>query len=288
MYLLQPLTLGPGCADILQNTQNRTLLSAGLWGLWGIGFLATLIPCSLTLTAIRILGPATGALSAWISLTTDNFLNSLGGLIGGFTLLVLTLLPVIADAYVDGASYGNERRFLLRSPAPVVLMLAPLAWILTLLGALSGPVLLSQGNTPAAIASFTIGLPIAAVCSRAIHHLHRRWLVLVPTGLVLHDHLALTDPTLIIRSGLASIGPATIDSDGYDLTHGAHGLAIEIRSNEPYNLKLNSRKHNYQVVTTSAFLCTPVRPNAVMSEARRRKLPILHIAKPPPRTSSPS
>jgi len=288
VWLLQPLTLGPGCADILQHTQSRTFLSIGLWGLWGFGFLATLIPCPLTLTTIRISGPVVGVLSVWSSLATDNFQNSLVGLIGGLALLVLALWPAVADAYVDGASYGNERRFLLRAPASITLILAPLAWLFTLIGTLSGPALLAQGSTTPAIVSFTLGLPIAAACSRAIHHLHRRWVVLVPTGLVLHDHLALADPTLITRKALMSIGPAAINSDGHDLTHGAHGLAIEVRSHEPYDLRLNNRKYNHQVITTSAFLCTPVCPNAFLSEANRRKLPVRHPAKPPPRTSSPS
>ena len=44
----------------------------------------------------------------------------------------------VGDWYVDGSSYGDERRFALRPPAALVMVAVPLAWILTVAPLLAG------------------------------------------------------------------------------------------------------------------------------------------------------
>ncbi len=273
VWLVQPVTLGPALADGFHDLDGHTFLSVSAWVLWGLGLLATLVPRPLTLTTIRIGGPAAAALSVWTATTVDDTALVAVALGGAFVLGVLSHWPAIADTCVDGASYGDEKRFLLRAPGPVVLALGPLAWALTVAGVVVGPLLLASGDSAVGSAACVAGLPIAAASARALHHLHRRWIVLVPAGFVLHDHLALADPTLLPRDALASVGPASADTDAHDLTQAARGMALEVRCREPHDLRPASRDGSAEVVVTEAFLCAPARPDAVLAEAKRRRLP---------------
>ncbi|MEE3251720.1 MAG: hypothetical protein VX268_05670 [Actinomycetota bacterium] len=273
VWLVQPVTLGPALADGFHDLDGHTFLSASAWVLWGLGLLATLVPRPVTLTAIRIGGPAAAALSVWTATTVDDAALVAVALGGAFVLGVLSHWPAVADTYVDGASYGDEKRFLLRAPGPVVLALGPLAWALTVAGVVVGPLLLASGDSAVGSAACVAGLPIAAASARALHHLHRRWIVLVPAGFVLHDHLALADPTLLPRDALTSVGPASADTDAHDLTQAARGLLLEVRCLEPHDLRPASRDGSAEVVVTEAILCAPARPDAVLAEAKRRRLP---------------
>ena len=273
VWLVQPVTLGPALADGFHDLDGHTFLSVSAWVLWGLGLLATLVPRPLTLTTIRIGGPAAAALSVWTATTVDDTALVAVALGGAFVLGVLSHWPAVADTCVAGASYGDEKRFLLRAPGPVVLALGPLAWALTVAGVVVGPLLLASGDSAVGSAACVAGLPIAAASARALHHLHRRWIVLVPAGFVLHDHLALADPTLLPRDALASVGPASADTDAHDLTQAARGMALEVRCREPHDLRPASRDGSAEVVVTEAFLCAPARPDAVLAEAKRRRLP---------------
>jgi hypothetical protein len=273
VWLVQPVTLGPALADGFHDLDGHTFLSVSAWVLWGLGLLATLVPRPVTLTTIRIGGPAAAALSVWTATTVDDTVLVAVALGGAFVLGVLSHWPAVADTCVDGASYGDEKRFLLRAPGPVVLALGPLAWALTVAGVVVGPLLLASGDSAVGSAACVAGLPIAAASARALHHLHRRWIVLVPAGFVLHDHLALADPTLLPRDALTSVGPASADTDAHDLTQAARGMALEVRCREPHDLRPASRDGSAEVVVTEAFLCAPARPDAVLAEAKRRRLP---------------
>ena len=273
VWLVQPVTLGPALADGFHDLDGHTFLSVSAWVLWGLGLLATLVPRPVTLTTIRIGGPAAAALFVWTATTVDDTALVAVALGGACGRGVLSHWPAVADTYVDGASYGDEKRFLLRAPGPVVLALGPLAWALTVAGVVVGPLLLASGDSAVGSAACVAGLPIAAASARALHHLHRRWIVLVPAGFVLHDHLALADPTLLPRDALTSVGPASADTDAHDLTQAARGMALEVRCREPHDLRPASRDGSAEVVVTEAILCAPARPDAVLAEAKRRRLP---------------
>ncbi|MBP91654.1 MAG: hypothetical protein CL436_03470, partial [Acidimicrobiaceae bacterium] len=201
-WLTLPLTLGPALADSLDSRAAglRTTTSVGLWALWSVGLLATLIPHPVTLTVVRIGGPATTAAAAWAAVTTDEPVGAVIAVAAGLLVGASALSAPVGDLFVDGASYGDERRFLLRGPGPVALLLGPLAWVMVVTGTITGPLLLADSRWIPGTAACIIGLPIAVLAVRATNQLTRRWVVLVPAGLVLHDHLALAEPTLLARS----------------------------------------------------------------------------------------
>ena len=124
-----------------------------------------------------------------------------------------------------------------------------------------------------------VGVPPAAVAIRALHRLSRRWIVLVPAGFVLHDHLALAEPTLLQRSGLLWIRAAPVDTDALDLSQQARGLALEVMCREPHDVLPAGRGRSsggraVEVRSIDAFLCSPVRPDVVLAAAAQRLLPV--------------
>ena len=112
----------------------------------------------------------------------------------------------------------------------------------------------------------------------ALHRLSRRWLVLVPAGLVVHDHLALADPVLLRRVDLRRVlGPAEAGTAALDLTLGAGGLAVEsgfAAADSSCRWPRTGRSRTVVATTGAAALVAPVRPGAFLRAAVDRRLPV--------------
>ena len=252
----------------------RSTASATLWVLWAVGLTATLVPLPLTLTALRLGGPAVAALAAWSAEATSDAVHAAFALAAAALVVLATFAAPVADRFVDGASYGDERRFLLRAPGPVALVLGPLATVVAIAGATVGPILLLESRWVAGGVVTGLGATLAAMAVRSLHRLARRWIVLVPAGFVLHDHLALAEPTLLQRAGLEHLGAASSNTRADDLTQHARGLAIEIRCRRPHDVLPAGARGEVEVRAIDAFLCSPARPDVVLAEAARRRLPV--------------
>ena len=275
-WVLLPLALGPAVAKALHDLSPgpRSTASIALWLLWAVGLTVTLVPLPATLTALRLGVPALAAVALWSAPSGTDAFRTTAGLAATTLVVAAAFSASTSDRFVDGASYGDERRFLLRTPGPVVLMLGPMATLAALAGLTIGPVLLLDARWVAGGLAVALGVPTTALAVRALHRLSRRWIVLVPAGLVLHDHLALAEPTLLQRAGLARIGPAAVDTDATDFTQQARGLALEVRCREPHDVLPAGRGRTTEVAAIEAFLCSPNRPDVVLDEAGRRRLPV--------------
>ena len=275
-WVVLPLALGPAVAEALHDLSPgpRSTASTALWLLWAVGLTVTLVPLPVTLTALRLGVPALAAVALWSAPAGTDAFRTTAGLAATTLVVAVAFSASTSDRFVDGASYGDERRFLLRTPGPVVLMLGPMATLAALAGLAIGPVLLLDARWVAGGLAVALGVPTTALAVRALHRLSRRWIVLVPAGLVLHDHLALAEPTLLQRAGLARIGPAAVDTDAADFTQQARGLALEVRCREPHDVLPAGRGRTTEVAAIEAFLCSPNRPDVVLGEAGRRRLPV--------------
>jgi hypothetical protein len=140
-------------------------------------------------------------------------------------------------------------------------------------GVTAGPLLLAARLWVPGAVVLVVG-PLAARWGvRVLHGLARRWLVFVPTGVVVHDPLTLVDPILLRRGVVTSFGPAPADTDAVDLTAGASGLALEARLSEPVSLlPVAPRRTPTELKGVTRILVTPSRPGRVVAEARRRRL----------------
>ena len=264
----------------------RWVVGVGAWALWALGAVVLAIPRTTSLTVARFVLPAglaTTVAAAVVTVTTDDATLGITTVVGITVAAVATVLSLsapFADRAVNGSSYGAERRFALR-PTAAMVTVAPLLWIIVAGAVAVGPLLVASGLVIPGIPAWAVGWPVAVIVVRRAHILARRWLVLVPAGVVVHDPLVLTDSLLVQRRTLTGLGPAPADTTARDLTGGAFGLALEIRVSEPTSFLTNAARREAGGSRTalgeqvSAVLVAPSRPGAVVREATARRLPTL-------------
>ena len=285
LWLTLPATAGPAIAGGLDGASGpvQVVVAVLAWTAWAIGLVAVLVPRSASLTAVRVLGPAALAATVWATIADGVGAASVLALAATAAVASIALLvPAVTDAFVDGSSYGSERRFALRTPAPLLLGPVELAWVAAVLGVVTGPVLLAAEVWIVGAIAIVVGPIVAVFATRSLHQLARRWVVFVPAGLVLHDPVVLTDPALFTKATIASLGPAPAEAavTATDLTAGALGLALELTVTDSASAKPRDGR-----TVSDRILFTPGRPGALLTEAGQRRLA---TTVPPPSTSSPS
>ncbi len=277
LWVSLPWSAGWLLGEALDGTSGTfaTVGGAGAWALWAVGLTALLVPHTASLTALRILAPGVLAAACWAAAVTGAGAAAALGLACGAVIAVGAFSPLVGDRFIDATSYGHERRLALRAPAVVLVgVLAP-TWVLTLGGLTSGPLLWAAGHWVLGPLVTVAGGLVAVAGMRALHSLAQRWLVYVPAGLVLHDRLALAEPTLFRRPVIAGLGPAPAGSDARDFTAGAGGLLFELRLTEP--VALTPARSGGTPEKVAALLVAPTRPTAVMAEARKRRIPTASV-----------
>lgn len=247
----------------------------GLWAGWAAGLVALLVARHQTLTAMRLL--VTAGLVAMVAAVAVGTRTSVadavavalaaGAVVGAFA-------PWVGEAWVDGSSYGPEQRHALRPPALLSYLIVPLTGSLVMAGAVAGPLLLAARQWIPGAVMLLIGWPIAAAGVRSLHQLARRWVVLVPAGLVIHDPFTMPEAQLVLRRMVSNFGPAPIDSEADDLTAGAPGLALQLDLHEPVDLLLRSGSRSTETRSSTSLLITPSRPRRLLDGARERRIPV--------------
>ncbi len=254
------------------------VVGVALAAAWTAVAVALLVPRSAGLTVVRLAVPAVAAATWWLVTTGGGSLQALdvAAAVATGVAAVVALSPRLADALVDGSSYGPERRIPLRTPVAMAAV-AVLLWVAIVAGAMAGPLLLAAGQVAGGAVAVVVGWAVAAAGGRSLHQLARRWLVLVPAGLVLHDPLTMPEPQLFLRQTMARLGPATAAEEGVvveDLTAGASGLVIELRLDETVELLVYDHGRSTTLRTVDAVQFTPARPAELLREAADRRLPV--------------
>jgi hypothetical protein len=275
---LLPLLLGPSLGDALGEHSLAVARTAGglAWTAWAGVLVAVVLPTTVSLTALRVATPAVLAVAGWAALADEQGATDALAVAGAALALVASFSPLTGDVFVDGSAYGHERRFALRVPPALVLGPIPLAAAGAVAGPIAGPLLLSARQWVAGAVVLAVGVPIAIVSVRALHGLARRWVVLVPAGLVLHDPHALAEAVLFPRRLIGRLGPAeaVAGTDRRDLSQGALGLALELELTEPVQLAPRRRDRRVQVEEARRVAFTPSRPGALLAEAAARRIPV--------------
>lgn len=273
-WAVLPFTAGPALGDALDPRSRAVQLvaSVALWAVWGAVLAATLVPHPISLTTVRCATPAgvAVAMAAAVYGYGSPLAVSTTALAMG-----LAFLPEIGTLFVNGPAYPNERRFLLRAPAPLLLGMLGVVWALAVAGPVAGLLLLAARQWVVGGLVLAAGAPLTVVLLRAVHGLSRRWLVFVPAGVVLHDPIALADPVLFRKQLIVSLGPADATTSALDLTQTAPGLALELALDEDVPvLRAKPGKRLGEAASPRALLFTPTRPGAVLQEAEERGLPV--------------
>jgi len=276
-WLLLPFTAGPALADGLAGRSHdvRWTVALLLWVGWTLTLVALLVPRTISLTVLRVLAPTALVATGWAALTGGRLGFGDVLAVGSAALAVAAAFsPLTGDVFVDGSSYGPERRMALRAPTALLLGPLPLTWLAAVAGASAGPLLLGAHRWAAGAAVIVVGAVIARFAVRSLHQLSRRWIVFVPAGMVLHDPLDQPEPTLFLRRSVRRLGPAHADTTALDLTRGAFGLALQLDLIEPIDMLVRRGRSGAEKVTVNALLFTPTRPGALLDEARSRRIPV--------------
>lgn len=276
LWLVLPFTAGPLLSAALQDAPGALGVggTVALWLGWAALLVASMVPRTETLTATRIVAPAAVAttLIAALSLLDGEvgFGVVVAGLVSAFAAALLAFRPQVSDAFVDGSSYGDERRFLLRTPGAALLGPLQLVWAAIVAGATLGPAFLLAEQWIVGGILLVVGWPLAYLAVPVIHRLSHRWLVFVPAGMVVHDKTALREPQLFRKEQITELGPAPIDHNFEDLSLGGLGLALRATLNESSKIVRNQRGEDVQLTDIEGFIVSPNLPGQVVTEAKER------------------
>ncbi len=282
VWIIQPFTGGVVIGEALSDADDpfRTTVSVAAWVAWLLILVAIAVPRPVTLTIAR-LGTAGGvAATVWATIDVDGNHPDVStaviaiGLVAAVAAFVAINLPGVGDRFVDGVSYGDEVRFLLRAPGPVLLVLLPISTAVIVVGVAAGPLLLADERWVAGAIVTVVGFAAAWLPLNAIHRLTNRFLVFVPTGLVVHDLTQMREPVLFVKREIAGLAPAPIDTAAKDITAAALGLALELRLTKATELTFVSGPNTSDVEKVRALLVSPTRPAAVMRTAIERGITI--------------
>lgn len=253
----------------------RTTVAVAAWLVWGIGVVALAVPSPLGLTIMRMMSAVTGgaAVVSWACGASP---------VSGVTFVACAVVSGLliggaefGQRCVQASAYGDEHRFLLRPPAAFVppVAVAGIVWVAAVLAA---PLLL---GTRQWIIGGVVTVAAAVLTSLLLprfNALSRRWLVFVPAGVVVHDHVVLAETLMVSRSELGGIELALADTEAADFTGPAAGHAVEVSLRAMATALLAPTKATPRgtAVHVQSFIVAPSRPGAVLR----------YWATPPPRT----
>src|SRR5690606_23156133 len=120
--------------------------SVQAWGAWAAVLVAVLLPRTVSLTVLRTVAPLALVVAVWAAVVGEQGGADVLAVAGAALAAVVAFLPTVGEAFVNGSSYGDERRMPLRVPGPLVLGPLPLTWLATVAAAVAAPLLLAAGQ----------------------------------------------------------------------------------------------------------------------------------------------
>lgn len=208
-------------ADDASTATSIAFLSWG-WALWVVTAVALLVPSPLSLTVMRCISPI-AVVGSFVAVSPVAVFASLVALIIGFS-------PLFADLMVQGGAYGEEKRFALKTPVPQMLPTA-IAWSILSFSLIGGTLYTTNEQFVVGVPLLVVGAVLATRVPKLLHRHSRRWLVIVPAGIVVHDHLVLAETVMSPRSKIASLTTVAEAGESADFTGGVAGprLAVQLR-----------------------------------------------------------
>ncbi len=185
----------------------------GAWTAWAVAAVALAVTGVVTLTVVRAIVPASIVVAA---------ATAIAGASGGAALslavpaVVATVLVGSAETgrrYVETDAYGDERRFPLRPPYGY-LAATVVTWAVWVAALLTAPLALAAGSIVLGVVAVVVAVAATWLFPRRWHQLSRRWLVVVPAGVVVHDPVVLADTLMLPRRLIAAVGATTTRGPG--------------------------------------------------------------------------
>ncbi|MFK8024092.1 MAG: hypothetical protein AB8G26_09045 [Ilumatobacter sp.] len=253
----------------------RWTAAVGGWAVFAIVAVALLIPSVRSLTAARVLSPlAVGAAIA----------TGIAGAPGAeVALLAVPVIIAVAAIFspevgrwmVQASAYGDEDRLPLRIPVAAGAG-AVVTWFVWAAAAFVGPLALAAQNWVLGTIAAIAAVAGAAFVGPRWHRVSKRWLVLVPAGLVVHDPVVMADTVMVRTSQLVGMSLARADTEAADLTGPASGYALQVDVSETVTtvFAFTPQEPNGRAIHMTSFLVAPTRPGEALRLAAGRGLPV--------------
>ena len=260
LLLVPPLV--PGTLSTFGATvgADRGLVACA-WLAWTVATLGAWLPHPIGLTAARCALPVLVALCAAVA---DGSTASIAGATAAVLAAMLSASAHFGQHFVQAGAYGDERRWLLRLPAPLVLPTL-IGWLVLVAPVFGAFALGGAGDAVGAGILSVVSLAAVASVPRRLHRLSRRWLVRVPAGWVVHDDVALEE-NLLLRA-VAGMAPAPTDTTALDLTCLAPGTPLELLLAAPVQVRPTALVQRVArcgpLETTRSILVAPSLPATV-------------------------
>lgn len=258
---------------------TRVVVRIIVWTLWAGALLCVLIPSSSSLTALRLVVPAHAATTVMIVIANgDASWSAVCAVALGIVATVAATSGDIGRHWVQLSAYGDERRFLLACP-PAMITAQVLTWIVWFALA-SGAVVLLTAEDPSGVA-VAVGIAAAlltlaglVVLPRRFHRFSRRWLVWVPAGLVVHDHVVLAETAMVSKRAVSAVDlwlPGN-EPEPLDVTGGPRrpGIVVSLHDTETMILAPTKEHPGGHAMHVRSFLVRPTRLEPALAELAAR------------------
>ncbi len=235
----------------------QLVFTLGAWALWALGTLAIFWLSPYSLSALRMVAPLAAAglvgfvfasLSTYADVALSDVAWSLVGVAVGVLALVCIFLPAFGLLHVQASAYGDEKRLLLRVPATQI---APIAVSYTVMVAFPVATLFAVSAEVWWLAALCLvpTVLIFRVVPKRLHRFSRRWLVVVPAGVVVHDELLLAETFMVRTTAVTRVELSATSGEALNLTGDIAGvrrhmvLIVQLREAEklalsPYLAKM--------------------------------------------------
>jgi hypothetical protein len=265
--------IGQALADHSRSVQRTGTTLA--WIAWGVVAIALVLPSTIGLTVVRTIVPAGVVVAVAAGFGGADAVDAF--VCVGLAVLAAALMASaeFGDVFVQGSAYGHERRFALRPPVGF-LVATVVSWCILCASAVAGPMLLAARSWILGVVVTALAVAAGWFFGRRFHLLSRRWLVLVPAGLVVHDQLVLTDTVMLSRATLVSVGLALVDTQAADLTGPSIGHAVEVALVDAITVVLSPTrgKPSGTALHLRSMLVAPSRPGRLLRAAAAQRLPV--------------
>jgi hypothetical protein len=287
-WIVLPLSVGAAVQNATRDWSTATALTLAvlLYGAWLIATIALLSLRPWSFTLLRVVAPTAVGVALWAALDGDATLRWVA-FAHAVVAAVLVLRAPIANAAAGAAAYGDERRFALRVPLAMGL-LAVVVVAVVAAGVATGPLLLAGHHWIVGTIALLIGWPLAAGGLRSVHSFERRFIVLVPNGLVVSDPLVIGDPVLLPRDRMVAVRVAPSSALGdhvVDTRLGAlvGGIVVEMDEAASFGLRRGRAP-----IRADGVAFTPLQTPLVIRALAAHRLPVVsqRSTTPPPTTTS--
>ncbi len=258
-----------------RSTAVRWVAGVGGWAVWGLVLGALLIASVRSLTIVRVGAPVSAAAAVAVVVAGVSAADLLSFVVPAAITLLVVFTAEFGQSFVQASAYGDEERFPLRPPAAVGVA-AVITWVVWAAALVAGPLLLAARSWIAGGVVTLVAVAGTVVLAPRWHRLARRWLVLVPAGIVVHDPVVLADTVSLRTNQVRRMRLAPDSTEAADLTGPASGYAVEIETTETVTavFAFTPREPNGRAIHLTAFLVSPSRPGQALAAASRRHLPV--------------